>query len=376
MKKKLGIYIHIPFCRSRCPYCDFYSNAGCQKEEISRYAAAVAGQLRVWSRMCREHTVDTVYFGGGTPTLLSLRDFGLLFEALHGNYDIAPDAEVSCECNPATADAGYLRGLRTLGVNRLSIGAQSLDDGELLSLGRIHTVSDFFRTYHDARDAGFGNISADIMIGIPGRSTKSLLNTLKRLSDLEPEHVSAYCLKIEEGTPFGKTAGRPELPGEDEVAEMYLGTIEFLAGSGFYQYEISNFARPGYECRHNIKYWSCDEYLGFGASAHSCFGGERFACPASLERFCRGEYVDKASRIKLTDADLETEYVMLTMRRTTGLVAGEYARRFGSDPHKKYDARFREFMDLGLVIADDSGYRFTPRGMLVSNSVLSSVLDL
>ncbi|HHT54223.1 MAG TPA: radical SAM family heme chaperone HemW [Clostridiales bacterium] len=372
MKKELGIYIHIPFCTSRCPYCDFYSNAGCREDEISRYAAAVAAQLVQWSRMCGEYAVDTVYFGGGTPTLLSLRDFGLLMDALGGHYDIEPGAEISCECN--TADAEYLRGLRSLGVNRLSIGAQSLDDDELRELGRVHNSADFVRTYNDAREAGFDNISADLMLGIPCQSRESLHMTLERLCALKPEHVSAYCLRIEESTPFGKAVGRLPLPPEDDIAEMYLGTIKFLAGQEIEQYEISNFARAGYECRHNLKYWNCDEYLGFGASAHSFFGSERFSCPRSLERYLGGEYI--AGRTKPSPADLETEYVMLAMRRTAGLVADEYVGRFGVDPHEKYRGRFSEFVRRGLVTADMSGYRFTPRGMLVSNTVLSSILDL
>ena len=375
MKNKLGIYIHIPFCRHRCPYCDFYSNAGCREDEISRYAAAVAEQLGEWSRLCGEYVVDTVYFGGGTPTLLSLYDFGLLFDALTRHYNVAPDAEISCECNPATTDAGYLGGLRSLGFNRLSIGAQSLDDSELRALGRIHTAADVVLTYHDARAAGFENISVDLMIGTPGQSGDSQKRTRGQICALEPEHVSVYCLKIEEGTPFGKAADRLPLPPEDEVAEMYLGTIEFLAGRGIEQYEISNFARAGYECRHNLKYWNCDEYLGFGAAAHSYFGGERFACHRSLERYFAGAYVDETSRTRLSHADLETEYVMLAMRRTKGLVADEYVKRFATDPHEKYGLQISEFVRQGLMVADHSGFRLTPRGMLVSNTILSSILD-
>ncbi len=376
MTQPLGIYIHIPFCLQKCLYCDFCSFPGRDKAEIRRYAEKAAEQLRLWSGKCKDHTVDTVYFGGGTPTLMSPGDYKTILNALYDGYNISAGAEITTECNPATADMEHLYKLRELGINRLSIGAQSLDDGELKKLGRIHTAEDFKKIFRAARGAGFGNISSDIIYGIPGQNKVGLQKTLEELCSLKPEHVSAYCLKVEEGTPFGRMGEALILPGEDETADMYFDAIKILSGYGLEQYEISNFAQPGYESRHNLKYWKCDEYLGFGVSAHSYFGGERFACHSDIGRYFTGDFTDENTRIKLSAADCETEYVMLSMRLSHGLDAAEYRRRFGNDPFIKYRSRFDKFIKDGYVISDEMGYRFTPCGMLVSNFILSSVLDL
>ncbi len=376
MNKPLGIYIHIPFCLNKCPYCDFCSHPGRKKEEITAYAKKVAEQLREWSDRCKDHTVDSVYFGGGTPTLMSHQDFKIILAALRECYRLNPDAEISVECNPASSGGKEIAELHALGINRLSIGAQSLDDGELRGLGRLHTTEDFYRIFGQARAAGFENISVDLIYGIPGHSAESFKNTLRALCQLSPEHISTYCLKVEEDTPFGNTVDSLNLPCEDEVAEMYLSGIEIMSAYQFEQYEISNFARTQYQSRHNLKYWNCDEYLGIGISAHSYFGGERFACHTDLERYLKGRFECGGEPIKLSEAERETEYVMLSMRLARGLDAAEYIRRYGIPPAEKYARRFEEFVEGGYVISDAAGYRFTPRGMLVSNHILSSVLDL
>ncbi len=376
MKKTLGVYIHIPFCQKKCLYCDFCSFTGREKSEIDRYAAKVSEQLGFWSGKCRDYTVDTVYFGGGTPTLMSVENFKTIMASLREGFDVSGNAEITTECNPATTNSESLEQLRELGINRLSIGAQSLDDSELKTLGRLHTSEDFIKIFFEARAAGFGNISADLIYGIPGQSADSYIKTLARLCELNPEHISAYCLKVEENTPFGKMGDALILPDEDEQADMYLKGIGTMSKHGYSQYEISNFAREGYESRHNLKYWNCDEYIGIGIAAHSYFGGERFACHKSLERYLGGFFTDESTREKIGNTGRETEYVMLSMRLSRGLDAAEYRRRFGVDPTAKYSNRFDKFIKNGYVISDSAGYRFTPRGMFVSNYILSSVLDL
>jgi oxygen-independent coproporphyrinogen-3 oxidase len=376
MTHPLGIYIHIPFCLQKCLYCDFCSFPGREKAEITRYAQKAVEQLRLWSGKCKNYTVDTVYFGGGTPTLMSVNDYNIIMTALREGFNLSPDAEITTECNPATTDREILNKLRELGINRLSIGAQSLDDDELKKLGRLHTADDFIKIFRVARVAGFRNISADLIYGIPGQNQESFRKTLVKLCDLNPEHVSAYCLKVEESTPFGRMGKDLVLPGEDETADMYSEAIKTLSARGLEQYEISNFAQPGYESRHNLKYWNCDEYLGIGVAAHSYFGGERFACHRDIGRYLAGDFTDESTRIKISAADSETEYVMLSMRLSRGLDAAEYSRRFGKDPFIKYESRFEKFIKGGYVISDADGYRFTPRGMFVSNFILSSVLDL
>lgn len=377
--KKLGIYIHIPFCAGKCLYCDFCSRTDCLPDMMLQYAGEAAGQMRVFSGACAgRYTVDSVYFGGGTPTLMPLHGYEILLGSLYSSFSIADDAEITAECNPATADERYLGALRTLGVNRLSIGAQSMDDGELRSLGRLHTREGFLGTFAAARRAGFSDISVDLMFGIPGQSRQSWFNSLGEVCVLDPDHVSAYGLKLEEGTPLARmaAAGRVVLPNEDETADMYESSVAIMEAAGLRQYEISNFAKPGHKCRHNMKYWMCEEYLGIGIAAHSYFAGERFACHRSLERYLAGEYTDPASRVKITPRELETEFVMLTMRTAAGLPADEYRTRFGTDPHEKYGGRFSGFVKAGYVITDGGGFRFTVRGMLVSSHILAEVLDL
>lgn len=376
MNKKLGIYIHIPFCTQKCLYCDFCSFTSKNTDEISRYAAALAAQLTLWREGCAGYNVDSIYFGGGTPTLLSLSDFDLIFDCLHKNFTIADGAEISAECNPATAGRAYLAAIRSLGVNRLSIGAQSLRNDELMKLGRIHTREDFIKCFTDARAAGYNNISADLIYGIPGQTTDSFLESLRELSGLSPEHLSAYGLKIEEGTPFADISSTLDLPGEEEVAEMYERCVKLAGGLGLKQYEISNFAKAGYECRHNLKYWNCEEYLGIGLAAHSYFAGQRFACHRDMARYLGGDFVDPDSRVTPGKDECECEYVMLRMRLNAGVTSRDYAEIFGGDLLAGYAERIAPYVKSGHMLADGLGLRFTVRGMLLSNYILSSILDL
>lgn len=286
----LGIYLHIPFCLKKCLYCDFCSfPVEGDKDVREAYCRELCRRMRNARALCSDRTVDTVYIGGGTPTLLPADCFSMLFDTLRESFSLSPDCEISCECNPATADGVLLGHIRTLGVNRLSIGLQSMHANELAALGRLHSTADFLSVFSTARKVGFDNISVDLMYGIPEQSPESFSATLDAVCALSPEHVSAYGLKIEENTPFFLRRNTLPLPDEDAEFSMYRLCTDKLAAAGYAKYEISNFAKPGRECRHNLRYWQEEEYLGFGVAAHSCFGGERFGNSRDLAAFLAGE---------------------------------------------------------------------------------------
>ncbi len=373
--KNLGIYIHIPFCRAKCRYCDFCSHAP-RDGEREAYVAALKSQIESYKPRFEGYVAGTVYFGGGTPTLLPPRQLGDILDVLGKNIEIDAEAEITTECNPATVDKSALEQLRSYGINRLSIGVQSLNDNELRSLGRLHTAEQFVRTFEDAREAGFDNISLDLMYGIPEQTSESWHATLDAAVALKPQHISAYGLRVEQGTPFGDMGDKLILPDENATVQMYLDAVERLEAAGIYQYEISNFACQGRESRHNIKYWRCEPYVGFGAAAHSCFEGYRYAAPGDVSAFVDGQWTEEASRISLNETDMESEYVMLVMRLKNGLCRADYISKFGIDPDQKYSSRLQKYVREGYAQIDEKGYRFTLRGMLVSNYILADILDI
>ncbi len=370
----LGLYIHIPFCRSKCLYCDFCSFPRADGETLAAYVDALCRDLTARAEVCRDYTVDTVYFGGGTPTLLPARLLCAILEAVYSHYRVAERAEISAECNPATGNQEGFAAMRKVGFNRLSIGLQSAHANELRALGRLHTFADFERTFGQAREAGFENISADVMSGIPQQTAESYLQTLERLCALRPEHISAYGLTVEEGTPFGRMGERLVLPDEDEARQMYFAGIACLARNGYAQYEISNFARVGYESRHNLKYWNCEEYLGFGPAAYSDFGGKRFGNSRDLAAYIRGEGIMCESEMP-SQNDRMNEYVMLRMRLSQGICAKDFEARFGRSFDDTFGKRLKKYENGGFVRRTDGGFAFTPEGMYVSNAILSEILD-
>lgn len=381
MKKSLGIYIHIPFCKSKCAYCDFCSHAP-QDGETRRYTAALRMEIEVLSHSARDYTVDTVFFGGGTPTYLSGRELASLLYTVQSCFDIAPDAEISSEVNPATADRKKLSAMRAAGFNRLSIGLQSIHRGELSALSRIHSPEDFEECFAAARKAGFDNINIDLMYGIPGQTYGSFRETLDYTATVIcPEHISAYGLRIEEGTPFYAMRDSLVLPDEDTEYAMYEGAVSFLSQKGYSHYEISNYAKPGRECRHNLRYWNCDDYLGFGTAAHSCFCGMRFFNTSSAAEYITAADEGRLSDIReteetVTKRDAECEYVMLRLRLRDGVPAAEYKKRFGTDFFAKYTKRLAPYTDGGFAVLDREGARLTAEGMYVSNTILADILDL
>ena len=375
----LGLYIHIPFCKSKCRYCDFCSFHAPKPHRIEAYLDALCREIEAYGQ--KEHpyhtdaahrTVDTVYFGGGTPTLLSPSDLARVMEAIRRVFRIANDAEITAECNPATADLTYFQSLRAIGFNRLSIGAQSMQSGELKRLGRLHTADDVKKTVADAREAGFDNVSLDLMFGIPEQTEESLADTLAAALFLSPDHLSVYGLQIEEGTYFARHRDELPLPDEETERAMYMRTIDTLSAHGLYPYEISNFARRGRESRHNLRYWRRQDYIGLGLAAHSCMGDLRFANTEVLDRYLEGDYRETEERV--SPHDILAERVMLGMRLTEGVDFSTLARKHGNEARRYRDA-LAAYAKYGLVTEDENRIAFTKEGAYVSNAILADVLD-
>ena len=339
------------------------------EKEILRWADRV-------SRLDEPVTVDTVYFGGGTPTLLPHDLLCWILGQLDSQFRISKDAEITVECNPATGSAEGFSALRRAGFNRISLGLQSIHANELKRLGRRHDFDDFCRTYEEIRRADFANVSVDLMSGIPEQTAESYLQTLEQVCHLAPEHISAYGLIVEDGTPFAtlQSRGQLTLPDEETARQMYFDGIDFLKKRGYQQYEISNFAKEGYESRHNLKYWNCDEYLGFGIAAYSDFLGARFGNSRDLFAYIEGREI-LCEREEPSDKERKNEYVMLRMRLSDGVSARAFAERFGADFETEFGVKLSRYIDGGFVRKTADGYAFTPEGMYVSNAILSEILD-
>lgn len=376
--RKLGLYIHIPFCAAKCRYCDFHS-APAGAEVRTAYVTALCRHISAMAPKAGAYTVDTVYIGGGTPTLLGAELLVKILGTVRANYTLAPDAEITVECNPVTNAAGLFEGLFAAGVNRLSIGLQSADDRELSLLGRAHTVADFTRTLAAARGAGFTNISADIMLGIPDQTRESLQKTLDFLLGAELAHISAYCLRVEEGTPLYRMRGSVNLADDDTVADMQEQTAAVLKAAGYTHYEVSNYAKRGMESKHNLRYWQCAAYLGFGPAAHSYFEGVRFAAPRDtvgyINAVTRGDLAALVTdETRVTPHEAREEYVMLGMRLFAGIDEREFVARFGASFEETY-GDLSPYIAAGFLKREGGRIAFTEQGMLVSNAILSEWLN-
>ncbi|MDD6799688.1 MAG: radical SAM family heme chaperone HemW [Firmicutes bacterium] len=379
MPENLGIYIHIPFCLSKCAYCDFYSVTS--QEDFERYVDALLLHMEDYSESAKNRVVDTVFIGGGTPTVLPKKTMLALIEGIYHNFAVAPDAEFTIESNPATVSLGELKQYLRQGVNRLSIGMQSACDNELRALSRIHTAAEFEKSYAIARKAGFKDINIDVMYGIPEQTKHSLMSTIEKVCEYEPEHVSLYGLKIEENTPFAAMADTLELPDEDTEYDMYVSAIERLREAGYEQYEISNFAKHGFRCAHNLKYWNCNEYLGFGAGAHSYYNGRRFSFRRDI-----AAYIDALEHpengVDITDENYEIkpservgEYVMLRLRLCDGIDTDDFAEKFGLSFERIFGKYLSQYTENGFMTKSNGVYSFTTKGMYVSSYILSTMLD-
>ncbi len=385
--KELGIYLHIPFCVRKCLYCDFLS-APAPLQKMEEYVEAMARELREESFLYTDYSVKSVFLGGGTPSLLPGDSVKRILQTLRRHYRIKEDCEISIEVNPGTVSPEKLSSWREGGVNRLSIGLQSASNTELKALGRIHSEEDFLNTYHDAVKAGFNNINVDLMFGIPGQTAESYGETLQRVLSLNPApaHISAYSLIVEEGTPFYENT--PELPEEETEREMNKITGEILSCHGYNQYEISNYARPGYECIHNQIYWTRGNYVGFGIGAASMVENIRFQNTASLEVYLdyylkrKREKEVKSERQVLSQKEQMEEFMFLGLRMTKGVCGEEFRRLFGASIDQVYPGVVEDFEKKGLLVrgADpDTGEErisLTPFGMDVSNVVMSQFIFL
>ena len=369
----LGLYIHIPFCRSKCAYCDFYSLAGAE-ERMDDYCRALERHLAEVAPQAECHKADTVYFGGGTPSYLGAERLCRLLGSIRKLYKVDKHAEITLEANPDSAtDRKTLKRLRKAGFNRLSLGVQSMDDALLQAIGRIHTRQQVQEAVAAARKAGFKNLSLDLIYGLPGQTMEGWEKTLSDAVGLHPEHLSCYGLKLEEGTPLYRRQGELTFPDEDMQADMYLYAVEFLKQCGYEQYEISNFAKPGFASRHNLKYWLMQEYAGFGPGAHSDFGNVRYGYARDLERYLKGELVLQESETVDSD-EREREYLMLRLRTVQGVDPREFEYRF-RQRFAPLAALLQQCAREGLAEQDRNGWHLTAKGFLVSNRIIGLLQD-
>lgn len=361
----LGLYLHVPFCRTRCRYCDFY-RVGENRGRMDRFVAALEREIDGWSAL-HGRRVETVFFGGGTPSLLEPEEIGTILERLGRRFAVAPGAEVTAEANPSDLDEPRLGRLRAAGVNRLSIGVQSFVDRELRLLGRRHDAARAAAVLHAARAAGFERVSLDLMVGIPGQTDGSFAASLARAVELGPDHLSLYLLEVHEGSEIDfLRRERPGLfPGDEPQRRRYLAMRDRLLAAGFRHYEISNFARPGGECRHNLRYWRCEPWLGLGPAAHSFVDGRRFAHPRDLEA-----WIADPMAVEELPADPAAERVFLGLRLEEGIALETLAAAgvAGAEARRRIDRL------AGFVEEREGRLRLRPEGYLLSNPVLAELL--
>lgn len=374
----VGLYIHIPFCRQKCLYCDFPSWAG--KESLMQaYVDALTAEIKARGKEYPNKKVVSVFFGGGTPTTLEIPLLEQLMQAVFASWDIAEDAEITTEANPGTLDREMATALKKMGFNRLSMGVQAWQNRLLKDLGRIHTIEGFLENYKAVREAGFENVNVDLMFALPNQTMADWQETVKNITALEPEHISAYSLIIEEGTPFFERYEKGQLePASEELdREMYHWAVDYLAEKGYEQYEISNFAKKGKQSRHNRIYWQAEEYLGMGLGAHSYMDGERFH-----NRYDLQEYIDAEGEVSLLKEDVEViteedalaEFMFLGLRLTEGVSFARFRERFGQEMKNIYGRQIEELVKDGLLKEDEIGIRLTVRGVDISNVVFEKFL--
>ncbi len=362
----IGIYIHIPFCKSKCPYCDFYSFKPDETQKDS-YLKAVLRCLEEQKAQVKD-TVDTVYFGGGTPSFFGGERIKAVLDCIKENYNlVAP--EITVECNPSSASDEFFKVIAEAGVNRISMGMQSAVDSERKILGRLSKREETEKAIAFAKSHGIDNISLDIMLGVPNQTIESLDESIDFLLSSDIKHISAYMLKIEEGTPFYKMQSSFTLPDEDTVCEMYLHTVKRLSENGFMQYEISNFAKEGFESRHNLHYWRTEEYLGIGPSAHSFLNGKRFYFERDFNSF-----LTKPTIIYDGEGGSEEEFIMLSLRLSEGFSKEKFKKRFGKDPNEEIFKRAEVFEKNGLINITEDRISLTPEGFLLSNTIIGNLL--
>lgn len=377
-ERPVGIYIHIPFCRRKCSYCDFYSIAEFDDALCDRYAAALIRQIAETAPTVAGK-VDSIYFGGGTPTVFGAKRLDSVLGAIHKHFSVEKSAEITTEANPESSDKKTLKALRRAGFNRVSFGVQSSCDLELMAMGRLHDFETAKAAVEAARAAKFKNVSVDLMYGVEGQTAESWRQSIADILALEPEHISAYGLKVESGTPLARAvdAGNVSLPDDDTQAEYYETACEALRGAGYRHYEISNWAKPGFESRHNLRYWRLEPYIGFGAAAHSDAFGIRCAAPRDIEKymtavFSGGEIFEDYDRIPPSERAFE--YVMLGLRTGDGIDESTLRRGYRLDPSSA-DAVLGELSAAGYLTRADGRIALTEKGFLLSNTLILKIFD-
>lgn len=391
MSKKLELYLHIPFCVRKCAYCDFLSFSASEMDR-NAYVMKLCEQIRAAGKEAEDQKVSTIFLGGGTPSVLNEYQIRLLMDAVFSSFDVDNDAEISMEMNPGSLGKGQeearrLLGYRQAGINRLSIGLQSVHQKELQVLGRIHTWEQFVQSYQYARSAGFTNINIDLMSALPEQTEELWEESLRKTAELKPEHISAYSLIVEEGTPFyerytGK--GAMLLPDEETERMMYERTKQVLEEYGYYRYEISNYAQKGKECRHNIGYWTGEEYLGLGLGASSYYKGIRFCCISDMKKYMQADFFKDAGAVYeekhiVTYQEAIEEFMFLGLRMMKGVSAEEFQKRFGRTIEEIYGSILDRFIRMDLMEKSQekngSAYRLTENGISVSNQVMCEFMD-
>lgn len=378
--KKLGVYIHVPFCKKKCNYCDFYS-VKWDGEWENKYIEAVIDEIKSYKEMMVDkYIVDTIYFGGGTPTIIKPSNLKRILDSISIVAEIDKHAEISMEANPNTLTDENLKQYKESGINRLSIGIQSLNDEILKNIGRIHNSTDAIDAIDRAMKHGFDNINADAMFNIPGQTTLDIEDTLSKIMERGVKHISFYSLKLEKGTPMYTMEQKNliTMPDEDEERNMYYKGRIVMEKNNLFQYEISNFAVKGFECRHNLKYWNQEEYIGIGPSAHSFMNSIRYSNPSDLKLYCKNIEENNFNRIiqeEMNERELMFEYIMLRLRLTEGLDADEFKRKFNVDFNEKYKRQISYLLVNKLIEQDGSIVKLTERGMDISNYVFEEFME-
>ncbi len=378
-KIPLGIYVHVPFCRSKCQYCDFYSLGGSREKGLMEaYLEAVCLHIKEAGALAPGYQVDTVYFGGGTPSFLGADGLIQIMNAIRRRFSVSNDGEITFEANPDSVTEKLLKRLKAEGFNRISLGVQNDEDALLKKLGRPHSYRQAIQAVELARKVGFHNLSLDLMYGLPGQSLNAWEKTLEHVLEMAPEHMSCYGLKVEEGTPLWQYKDAVNLPDDDAQADMYLSAVRILKERGYAQYEISNFARRGLRSRHNLKYWTGGEYLGFGPAASSDFGGKRFTIAPDIHRYMDG--VKHGGSIlsecqEIPARERAGEYLMLRLRTSEGIDGETYVRRYLL-PFAPLEEALQRYQAQDLATLEGGRWRLTPRGFLMSNAILVELLEI
>lgn len=374
----MGLYIHIPFCIKKCGYCDFVSFEGKKPDQWGEYRNELLGEIRSYGEsIAEDYLVDTIFFGGGTPSLLNAKIIREIIDQIKDSFKVIIDAEITIEANPGTLTREKLSRYLSAGINRLSLGVQSFDDNLLMLLGRLHGKREVLDAYRMARDVGFKNISLDLMFAIPNQSIESWEATINEAIDLDPEHISFYELSYEEGTPFNEARKRNDLvPIEEELdIKMYRKGVSLLVASGYRNYEISSMAKPGFECKHNLKYWSMEDYLGLGISAHSFIKGKRFSNTGSWDQYFSLNKIE--TQHLNSEYDNMSEYIFTGMRKTDGISFVEFREKFKVD-YFDYIGQARQelfnYRDKGFIVVDQEGMHFTEKGIDHSDKILADLM--